>query len=1036
MKRRNLIRRILALLLIFTMTAGLAPVYAATATAGDGTTCDHQPTSKIIPADCENPSRYVMVCAICGKELSDPQPSGEPLGHAPEVIPAVEATCTAGGKTEGSRCSRCGKILTAQTDTPAKGHTPEVIPGVPATCETPGKTEGSRCSTCGAILSAQADIPATGHNWGGWVVDVPPNCEQGGLEYMTCLNCGAQQWRYGEALGHDWDEGQVFDAGYLTPGATVYTCRRCGETKEEEIPVETDLSSVTKLLTGGGSKAPVDKIPEADGTELRVVTQPVGGSIARGGEEMCAMHVIAAGGVPPYEYQWFRECDYTIGKFPIPNSFGGSIAAAEAQAADGYKGMAGKIAAIIQGEHTISGTLSEFDPTKHGFITLNTSALNNSGTSGRIGSALADAEYETYGAVSAGKYYCKITDSEGNYVYSDSAEVWWRIRIVTQPANGLNIDEAVVYLHAEATDGRLEEGQDYIYCWYCWYDDENGYECENDGDDPSTIHITQPGVYSCLVADVDETVWSDKVTVYDYTPLDAEMYFTSPEKQFLSNDDGAWLTIVVLGGMPPYRIEWGPVGEEEVLYESLDESLSIGNKILEPGTYHLHVVDSLNHNASVYQTVYNKQLEIQEQPTGGTLAADGSPHTLNITMKNGQQPFTYYLYTEDDFGNFWCCDEIEDANWMESFDVYFDGYYYIEVVDAEHSFARSDTVQVEAYHELEITDMTPDGIIDDPEKPYQLKVTAAGGEAPYTYQWHRMVREEFSTDRELAGETKETMDLWPDAVDYWYYCEVTDSAGNSVKSDLMTAEFKGRKPFIIEQPWSNSTVTRGGAMPTLTCRAVCGDGWAPRYCWQYYLDGEWHDTIGTGTTFKPIADYVYGGAGAWRCKVTDPRSCKSVYSNTVYVYMDMKILTFEQVGYEKQLKVTFEGGVSPYKIDVRSRHTSHLCDYGVDEYDVSFRNTGINLGTTYFGRRVDEHDETWKCSIDLKNIYDYNELDISVPCLYSREHERSDLTFTLFPPFIWVHETYVKVPYMYMVTITDAVGNTVSLPYYIVCQWK
>ena len=265
---------------------------------------------------------------------------------------------------------------------------------------------------------------------------------------------------------------------------------------------------------------------------------------------------------------------------------------------------------------------------------------------------------------------------------------------------------------------------------------------------------------------------------------------------------------------------------------------------------------------------------------------------------------------------------------------------------------------------------------------------------------------------------------------------MTDSAGNSVKSDLMTAEFKGRKPFIIEQPWSNSTVTRGGAMPTLTCRAVCGDGWAPRYCWQYYLDGEWHDTIGTGTTFKPIADYVYGGAGAWRCKVTDPRSCKSVYSNTVYVYMDMKILTFEQVGYEKQLKVTFEGGVSPYKIDVRSRHTSHLCDYGVDEYDVSFRNTGINLGTTYFGRRVDEHDETWKCSIDLKNIYDYNELDISVPCLYSREHERSDLTFTLFPPFIWVHETYVKVPYMYMVTITDAVGNTVSLPYYIVCQWK
>ena len=212
-------RKMISILLAAIML--LLPVVSLAATAA----CDH-PSKELIDVmrvpTCTSEGSGVYKCQTCGDLVTDVIPA---LGHdwdggsvttaatctadgvktftcsrcsttRTEAIPALghswdsgsvttPATCTAAG-VKTFTCTRCGSTYTEAI--PATGHTPEVIPGVAASCEAGGKTEGSRCSTCGAILSAQADIPATGHNWGGWVVDVPPNCEQGGLEYMTCQN--------------------------------------------------------------------------------------------------------------------------------------------------------------------------------------------------------------------------------------------------------------------------------------------------------------------------------------------------------------------------------------------------------------------------------------------------------------------------------------------------------------------------------------------------------------------------------------------------------------------------------------------------------------------------------------------------------------------------------------------------------------------------------------------------------------------------------------------------------------------------------
>ena len=66
-------------------------------------------------------------------------------------------TCTEKGQ-KGKICKKCGKI-TEKTDIDAAGHTPVTDPAVAPTEPTDGLTEGSHCSVCGAVLTAQEVIP-------------------------------------------------------------------------------------------------------------------------------------------------------------------------------------------------------------------------------------------------------------------------------------------------------------------------------------------------------------------------------------------------------------------------------------------------------------------------------------------------------------------------------------------------------------------------------------------------------------------------------------------------------------------------------------------------------------------------------------------------------------------------------------------------------------------------------------------------------------------------------------------------------------
>lgn len=77
-----------------------------------------------------------------------------------------EITQNAGCSDEGVKkytCTRCSATKT-EVISPT-GHNPVTNPAVPATCTETGLTEGSYCANCNAIITSQSTVPELGHDY-------------------------------------------------------------------------------------------------------------------------------------------------------------------------------------------------------------------------------------------------------------------------------------------------------------------------------------------------------------------------------------------------------------------------------------------------------------------------------------------------------------------------------------------------------------------------------------------------------------------------------------------------------------------------------------------------------------------------------------------------------------------------------------------------------------------------------------------------------------------------------------------------------
>lgn len=229
-------------------------------------------------------------CSVCGKLLE----SGQKIAkkeHTPGEWEITQPTCKKYGLKRRD-CTVCGESLDLEV-LEKLDHTWELTSTTAATCGI-GEIQHYKCSVCGETKDITLDNPLS-HTWDSGKVSKEPTCTETGIKTYTCKNCGATREETIEAtghlhketrdqkattctkdgytgdvycsdcgtklesgtvinkLGHTWDNGVVTkDATETEEGVKTYTCKTCGETKTESIPVIShhwDQGTVSKEAT-------------------------------------------------------------------------------------------------------------------------------------------------------------------------------------------------------------------------------------------------------------------------------------------------------------------------------------------------------------------------------------------------------------------------------------------------------------------------------------------------------------------------------------------------------------------------------------------------------------------------------------------------------------------------------------------------------------------------------------------------------------------------------------------------------------------
>lgn len=185
---------------------------------------------------CITPGVKTYTCTVCQKTKIEEIPA---TGHQhTEVRNVKEATCTKEGYTGDTYCTDCGEKLSDGKILPKKDHDYEVKEHKDATCTKAGYTLFI-CKNCGD--EKREEIPAAGHLHTEIKNAKEATCMKAGYTGdMYCKDCG-EKISSGEViakLAHTWDEGNVTkEADCIEVGVKTYTCRKCGATKTEDIPM-------------------------------------------------------------------------------------------------------------------------------------------------------------------------------------------------------------------------------------------------------------------------------------------------------------------------------------------------------------------------------------------------------------------------------------------------------------------------------------------------------------------------------------------------------------------------------------------------------------------------------------------------------------------------------------------------------------------------------------------------------------------------------------------------------------------------------
>ena len=141
-------------------------------------------THKMIDNGVElaHPHRILTRCGTCGMISTGSASYNE------VKIPAVAATCTKTGLTEGSKCSICEKVLVAQKTTSKLSHNKTTVNQKNATCSSEGYTGDVVCKDCGTVIQKGSSISKSEHDYTSYV-SKQPTVSENGIRTYICVNC-------------------------------------------------------------------------------------------------------------------------------------------------------------------------------------------------------------------------------------------------------------------------------------------------------------------------------------------------------------------------------------------------------------------------------------------------------------------------------------------------------------------------------------------------------------------------------------------------------------------------------------------------------------------------------------------------------------------------------------------------------------------------------------------------------------------------------------------------------------------------------
>ncbi len=326
-----------------------------------------------------------------------------------------------------------------------------------------------------------------------------------------------------------------------------------------------------------------------------------------------------------------------------------------------------------------------------------------------------------------GKYTLTVTDDRGCSLSMDTViinptEVNFRSEVFVQTCSGQN--DGAIFL--DPIGGKMP----YTYRW-------------STGSDQMFVDSLSAGTYTVTVVDDNLCESDTSFIIPDLPPIDVKLLTLKQPRAMGYNDGG--LSVEITGGNQPYKITWFDESENILFNDSL--SIEGGKafselKDLPTGTYRLRIEDK-NYQLSQDQgyglcgCLHEFSVFLPEPPKlevsiseshfvsckGWNNGSVASNATGGVPFENGLPYRFAWYYNDEPFAA-----DAAEATGLKA------GTYKLKITDANDIEAWSEPLELGEPDTLLIT-LTASDLKCSRDKNGWAEVVAAGGTAPYSYEW-------------------------------------------------------------------------------------------------------------------------------------------------------------------------------------------------------------------------------------------------------------------------------------------------------------